>query len=121
MAEQRLIDANTLLKTLDSVWDCNDMVFEPNDCICDPLDDCKGCKWRETLDFAKRQVKASKTVDAVPVIHARWERWVVDVAEHPWHCSHCGWPPPKHVCHIEDMEYCAHCGACMDEGDDSDG
>lgn len=67
----RLIDADVLLKTLDCVWDCNDMVFEPNDCICDPLDDCKGCKWRETLDFAKRQVKNSRTVDAVSVVRCK--------------------------------------------------
>lgn len=61
-------------------------------------------------------------VDAVPVKRGYWMKYEVDVAEHPWHCSCCGWPPPKHVCHIEDMEYCSHCGARMDEkGGEADG
>ena len=114
----RLINADDLIKTLDGVWDCNDMVFEPNDCICDPLDDCKGCKWRETLDFAKRQVKASKTVDAVPVVHGKWmhDNYGANF------CSEC----MKFA--YEDEEYhmiwhtnfCPHCGAKMDERKDGE-
>lgn len=72
------------------------------------------------LDKMHEQYEALKKMfdeGAKPVVHAHWMRYEVDVAEHPWHCSHCGWPPPKHVCHIEDMEYCSHCGACMDEKD----
>lgn len=90
MAEQRLIDANALLKTLDSVWDCNDMVFEPNDHICNGPNDCKGCKWRETLDFAKRQVKASKTVDAVPVVR----------------CKDCNFFHKRKWCSLNDTSMC---------------
>lgn len=64
-------------------------------------------------------IKNMETVDSVPVVHGYWTRYEVDVAEHPWHCSHCGWPPPKHVCHIEDMEYCSHCGTKMDDVDEA--
>lgn len=71
MAEQGLIDADALLKNLECVWDCNDMVFEPNDHICNVPNDCKGCKWRETLDFVKRIVKSIKTVDAVQVVRCK--------------------------------------------------
>ena len=71
MTEQWLIDADTLLKTLEGVWDCNDMVFEPNDHVCNVPNDCKGCKWRETLDFVKRIVKSSKSVNAVQVVRCK--------------------------------------------------
>lgn len=55
------------------------------------------------------------TIDAIPVVHGHWIKYEVDIAEHPWHCSRCGWTPPKYVCHIDEMEYCNHCGAKMDE------
>ena len=66
------------------------------------------------------EIENSPTVDAMPVVHGYWMKYEVDVAEHPWHCSHCGYCPPKFVSHIEDMKYCNHCGAKMD-GEQKDG
>ena len=57
----RLIDADALTETTDGVWDCNDLYFQPNDKICDPKD-CKGCKWRETMDCFRRMVKHAPTI-----------------------------------------------------------
>lgn len=57
----RLIDADALTETTDGVWDCNDLYFQPNDKICDP-NDCKGCKWRETMDCFRRMVKHAPTI-----------------------------------------------------------
>lgn len=57
----RLIDADALTETMDGIWDCNDLYFQPNDRICDPVD-CKGCKWRETMDCCKRMVKHAPTI-----------------------------------------------------------
>ena len=57
----RLIDADTLTETINGIWDCNDLYFQPNDKICDP-NDCKGCKWRETMDCFRRMVKHTPTI-----------------------------------------------------------
>lgn len=57
----RLIDADALAETTDGIWDCNDLYFQPNDKICDP-NDCKGCKWRETMDCFRRMVKHAPTI-----------------------------------------------------------
>jgi hypothetical protein len=56
-----LIDADALTDTTDGIWDCNDLYFQPNDKICDP-NDCKGCKWRETMDCFCRMVKQAPTI-----------------------------------------------------------
>lgn len=56
-----LISRNALIETIDGIWDCNDLRFQPNDKICDP-NDCKGCKWRETMDCFRRMVKHAPTV-----------------------------------------------------------
>ena len=57
----RLIDADALMETTDGIWDCNDLYFQPNDKICDP-NDCKGCKWRETMDCFRRMVRHAPTI-----------------------------------------------------------
>lgn len=85
------------------------------------LDGCKEILMKEASErLFELTKKMNCTIDApviesAHVVHAHWMRYEVDVAEHPWHCSHCGWCPPKHVLHIEEMEYCSHCGAKMDE------
>ena len=65
-----LIDWNALIDKLDGIWDCNDMVFEPDDC-CDIISDCKSCKWRETKEAIKRIVLHMPTIDAVPVVRCK--------------------------------------------------
>lgn len=50
------IDGDKLMEKLNGIWDCNDMVFHPEDHCCNVPEDCKGCKWRETLDYVKRIV-----------------------------------------------------------------
>ena len=44
----RLGDLDRILEIIDGIWDCNDMVFKPNDHCCDVPKDCHGCKWAET-------------------------------------------------------------------------
>lgn len=77
-----LIDRNALIEKLDGIWDCNDMVFEPDDC-CDILADCKGCKWRETKEAIKRIVLHMPTIDAVPV------KFIDEVIEYLTKCRDC--------------------------------
>ena len=60
------------------------------------------------------------TVDAVEVVHGRWERRVVDwSAPYSWkvECSNCGF----YICGLGDaylFKYCPNCGAKMDGGNE---
>jgi len=56
--------------------------------------------------------------DVAPVVHAHWIKYDVDIAEHPLHCSVCGWSN-HHISNreIENFGFCPNpkCGAKMDE------
>ena len=93
------------LERIDGIWDCADMVFEPNDHCCN-MDDCASCKWRETKDAIRRIIEHTPAADVKPVVHARW----IDKGLHQT-CSAC-W-----FIHYTDCAYkfCPNCGAIMDE------
>lgn len=71
---------------------------------CEPAD----CEWMKML--------AEESVDAVPVVHARWAHLGGD----EWCCSACGfvittegsWDKPT-------KKYCEDCGARIDGGDNN--
>jgi hypothetical protein len=48
------------------------------------------------------------TIDAVPVVHAHWEK----VGKHDWQCSACKIGVPYS---FTGFHYCHNCGAKMDE------
>ena len=48
-----LISRADLLEKIDGIWDCCDMIFEPEDHCCEDYD-CKGCKWLETKNAIRR-------------------------------------------------------------------
>lgn len=58
----RLGDLDKLVEKIDGIWDCNDMVFKPNDHCCNIPEDCKGCKWVETKNFIRRIVANAPTI-----------------------------------------------------------
>ena len=58
----RLGDLDKLIEKIDGIWDCNDMVFSPNDHCCNVPEDCKGCKWIETKNFIRRMVANTPTI-----------------------------------------------------------
>ena len=58
----RLGDLDKLVEKIDGIWDCNDMVFKPNDHCCNIPEDCKGCKWVETKNFIRRMVTNAPTI-----------------------------------------------------------
>ena len=58
----RLIDADALVERIEGIWDCNDMVFRPNDKICKIPEDCKGCKWAQTKDCIQRMAENAPTI-----------------------------------------------------------
>ncbi len=102
--EKRLIDANALMdafrKYMTDRYDREKCVSAENCKTCEP-----GCLWR-------KKVSEAPTVDAVEVVHGRWEKefW------HPYRCSCCGKtallePNGEYYC---TSNYCPNCGAKMD-------
>lgn len=70
----------------------------------------------KTLDWERKAVqflRSLDTVDAEPIVHAYWEKWTVDIAPHPWHCSKCGFSD-HHSPHMDEYCRCPNCGAKMD-------
>ena len=59
----------------------------------------------------------SCSIDAVPVVHGRWEYWNFDV----YKCSNCdGYSHVKEVIGKPSWDYCPLCGAKMDGGKDDE-
>lgn len=58
----RLGDLDKLIEKIDGIWDCNDMVFKPDDHCCNVPEDCKGCKWAQTKDCIQRMVENAPTI-----------------------------------------------------------
>lgn len=50
------------------------------------------------------------TVDAVPVVHARWTTERIWRHDGEWYCSVCEYEPIVFM----ESNYCPHCGAKMD-------
>lgn len=105
----RLINADEFAKRL------NDSLSEYCNAINLGMSERFGLLLRVSNAFYEQPTIDAPVIESAHVVHAHWMRYEVDVAEHPWHCSRCGGCPPKHVMHIEDMEYCSNCGAKMDE------
>lgn len=97
MVDIRLIDANALLRV-------------QNVCKVTEYDET-GCGW-SYLAVPVDAVKAAPTIDAVPVVHARWRQAKFTQA-------------PLYICSVCDSQaytshnYCPCCGAKMDGGADN--
>ncbi len=88
----RLIDADAL-----GVGRCSRDVL--------PADYCAG--WNGLI----RLLEKAPTVDAVPVVHGRWDN--MDGYKTRKVCSECGWDVPEYG---KFYSYCPNCGAKMDGG-----
>lgn len=66
---------------------------------------------KETLEQVCKNV-----IGCTPVVHGHWEKYAVDIAEHPWHCSVCGWSD-HHIDQrrVREFNGCPMCFAKMDE------
>ena len=71
-----------------------------------PADYCAG--WNGLI----RLLEKAPTVDAVPVVHGRWNN--MDCYKTRKVCSECGWDVPEYG---KFYSYCPNCGAKMDGGD----
>lgn len=61
-------------------------------------------------------IKNASTIDAAPVVHARWVHLCRYIATEirEWRCSACGELPPGPNQLAYELRYCPHCGAIMD-------
>lgn len=91
MPDKRLIDANALLDAMPK----NDEML--------------------SLDV-RRVICDAPTIDAVPVVHARWvyEQRYGDSGRWVWRCSACRREAVSPI--ISALTYCHSCGAKMDGG-----
>lgn len=100
--EKRLIDANDVKR---EIWNTD----------CDVYEFCEGCVTnmgisRVELDDAIGRVP---TVDAVEVVHGRWED---DPDDPRFVCHECGkWFLVEDA--TGDMNYCPHCGGAKMDGE----
>ena len=60
------IEREALLERIDGIWDCADLVFEPNDYCC-RVDDCGSCKWAETKNAIRKIIANFPAADVVPM------------------------------------------------------
>lgn len=106
MADVRLIDANELIDRLTKYTG-----FRGNCEDCTDID-CVDC-------IIENAIKNAPTVDAVPVVHGRWERFETIIGNIGVLCSICGWKDYHHGRFKRNLfPYCPNCGAKMD-GDGS--
>ena len=111
--EKRLIDANALIKDIDNYYH-NSPFSHP------------GTTWLRGLELAVGLMLKAPTVDAVEVVHGRWERCGGDLhsSGYPVYCSICN---RVHFVHykyslgglnckelFEKPKYCPSCGAVME-------
>ena len=64
------IERKALLERIDDIWDCADLVFEPNDHCC-RSDDCASCKWAETKNAIRKIIANFPAADVRPVVLCR--------------------------------------------------
>lgn len=60
------ISRDKINEAFDSIWDCADMVFEPDDHCC-AADDCGHCKWLQTKNAIKKKLDHIPAADVRPL------------------------------------------------------
>ena len=70
MAEKEYIEREKIEKFFDSIYDCADLTFEPNDHCC-AADDCFHCKSRETMNAIKKRILSIHAADVRPVVYCK--------------------------------------------------
>lgn len=98
----RLIDADALNKVLGFAEPCADCEHVYGTLLCADV------IWRDVCDA----IYEAPTVDAEPVRHGKWEGFGEGYAR----CSECGETTPW----LYASDYCGHCGAKMEEDDETD-
>lgn len=68
-----------------------------------------------TLQRARSIAMTIPTVEAEPVVHARWMHDPHDISTfYAGNCSNCGCAPKRRTMSFKPWNYCPNCGARMD-------
>lgn len=114
------ISREAFLERVDGIWDCADMVFEPNDKCC-RSDDCASCKWRETKNAIRKIAANIPAADVRETKRGEWKRHhkKIDGVYSEWCvCSVCGQMATAGACYYDnETPFCPWCGAKMDGGE----
>ena len=104
--EKRLIDANALKDRFKLRLDW--LKLDVHDEYTKGL--YHGCDYDMTL------IDEQHTVDAVEVVHGRWDKYIDDDGDKASRCTACGWNITYEDCTLEELgyNYCPNCGAKMD-------
>lgn len=108
--EKRLIELGNALRMIQNSKD---------DC---PETSIKGrAIWETAHNCSLSCLTNCDTVDAVEVVHGRWNSVSLDPQDPYFNCTNCGigYSTIYHEC--EEMKYCPNCGAKMDGGNKHDG
>ena len=110
MPDVRLIDANALVKTIESVH-CKD---------CDSYNGamCRACEWMDAMDY----IEDAPTIDAQPVKHGRFvfEKGDYRNTVDGYRCTSCGETYHTKVPYFSEYKFCPNCGAKMGGDADAD-
>lgn len=109
MPDVRLIDANALVKTIESVHckDCNNY----NGAM------CRACTWMDAMDY----IEDAPTIDAQPVKHGKWIPNTSLPGQTGFHCSECMFTDKgTYSRRFKRYKRCPNCGADMRGDSDAD-
>lgn len=104
MASSEYISREALKELFDGIYDCADLVFEPDDQICAKQNSsCGSCRWAETKRAIQKRVMSIPAADVRPVVRGVWVKngWSI-------RCSICGYDMP-----FATRNFCPNCGAWM--------
>ena len=108
------IERERIEKFFDGIYDCADLVFEPNDHCC-AADDCGHCKWYEAKNAIAKRILS---IPAADVVERKTGKWIYDSEPYPlgnpyghYSCDQCGESVPART------NFCPNCGAKMMEGE----
>ena len=102
------IERERIEKFFDGIYDCADLVFEPNDHCC-AADDCGHCKWYEAKNAIAKRILS---IPAADVVERKTGKWVKISPAGIYECNQCG--QNVMTADIEAYKFCHGCGAKME-------
>lgn len=112
VSEKRLIDANKIVEVAEHAYKEWNLAMAAAD---GQRQINQVYKMKELCKAVKAVADAAPTVDAAPVVHGQWRRFINGDGEYKYLCSVC----EKMITYeMGGAKYCPDCGAKMDGGND---
>ena len=106
----KYIERERIEKFFDGIYDCADLVFEPNDHCC-AADDCGHCKWYEAKNAIAKRILSIPAADVVERKLGSWRHYEGELT-----CSECAVTIYDDIMSLlgDDVpRFCPNCGADM--------